>query len=106
MGRRKATKLMGAYVNPSEVPEFDRLVKILHDAGLIKDGNRSEMIRYCMNFVLDFMQNGPDIESLSLVKDYLTVEQVIPDSMGALVSLSSEFVSKQIIDNFGRAVQA
>jgi len=94
MGKRKKTELLAAYVYPETLEKADGLVDELFEAKLIGQKNRSELVRFCLVFMFDFMSRKPNIEFLKTVKDYLALEGITDsDSLGAFASLSSEFLT-------------
>lgn len=105
MGKRKKTELLAAYVYPETLEKADGLVDELFAAKLIEVKNRSELVRFCLLFMLDFMSRKPNIEFLKTVKDYLVLEGIEDtDSLGAFASLSSEFLTNKILDNVPRII--
>jgi len=105
MGKRKKTELLAAYVYPETLEKADGLVDELFEAKLIEQKNRSELVRFCLVFMFDFMSRKPNIEFLKTVKDYLVLEGITDsDSLGAFVSLSSKFLTSKVLDNVPRIV--
>lgn len=105
MGKRKKTELLAAYVYPKTLEKADGLVDVLFEAKLIEQKNRSELVRFCLVFMFDFMSRKPNIEFLKTVRDYLLLEGITDtDSLGAFASLSSEFLTNQVLNNVPRIV--
>lgn len=103
MSKRKATHLVAAYYNTEDVEPLDRLTRVLYRSDLLPKENRSELVRFALQFLKDFMDRHPNLEYLNTAKDYLLMEGTIEvDSLGTLASLSSELLTNQIIDNFGK----
>ena len=103
MSKRKATHLVAAYYNTKDVESLDRLTRVLYRGNLLPKENRSELVRFALQFLKDFMDRHPNLEYMTTAKDYLLMQGTIDvDSLGTLASLSSELLTNQIIDNFDK----
>jgi len=101
MSKRKRTHLVAAYYNTEDVEPLDKLTRVLYRHDLLPKDSRSELVRFALQFLKDFMDRHPNLEYMKTVKEYLLIEGIIEnDSLGSLASLSSELLTNQMIDNF------
>ena len=102
MGREKE-HLVGAYFERASLPDIDELTHRLWKAGLIEKSNRSELIRFCVDFMTGYIEGlAGTIEGVKTAKDFLVLEKILhQDSLEAYAAISTRMVTDNIIASVG-----
>ncbi|MHA1289698.1 MAG: hypothetical protein ACTSPB_20130, partial [Candidatus Thorarchaeota archaeon] len=100
---REDEHLIGAYFGKDRIARLDELAHNLWKAGLIPKSNRSELIRFCVEFMQGYFEGlAENIEGVKIVKDFLVVENILQeDSLEALATVSTKMLTTQVIASVG-----
>ena len=100
---REKEHLIGAYFEKDSLSDIDSLSFDLFKAGLIPKNNRSELIRFCVEFMQGYMEQLCEhIEGIKTVMDFLVLEKVLQqDSLDAFAAVSTKLLTDNVIASIG-----
>ena len=94
----KGSKLLGAYMSPSEIERFDNLIEKLYSAGYILNPDRSDLLRFAIDFFCTYFE-AVDLDRMRVVYRLMYSEGVIDPSIASFAAFASRYLSNKVIDN-------
>lgn len=100
---RKFNQMIGTYFDKTRMREIDELTTFLFNNRFIDKNNRSEMFRFAIEFLSRFVETAKyNIEGIKTVRDYLILEELLPEGdLASMVAMSTNLLTDNIINGIG-----